>query len=63
MSAREITVRAKAWTGHGVETVRVLVDDDGTVRAWDDIACHYTRLHALSASAQRRIRHAAEVAS
>jgi hypothetical protein len=49
-----LTVRAKAFTGRGVETIRVKIDGD-VVRVWDDIAGHYTTCHALSRSAMRRI--------
>ncbi len=52
----EITVRAKAFSGCGVERVRCLVSDDGTVRVHDPIAGYYTHCHALSVGAQRRIR-------
>lgn len=52
----QITIRAKAFTGRGIETVRVLVDSDGTIRVWDSVAGHYTRCHILSRSAQARIR-------
>ena len=53
---REITIRAKAFSGRKIETVRCMVDDDGTVRVWDSVAGHYTRCHVLSESAQRRAR-------
>jgi hypothetical protein len=51
---KELTVRARAFTGRGVETIRVLVRD-GVVRVWDSIAGHYTTCHSLSQSAVRRI--------
>ena len=51
-----MTVRAKSFSGFGVQTVRCQVDQDGTVRVYDDVAGHYTACHILSASAQRRIR-------
>jgi hypothetical protein len=59
----EMTVRARAWSGEGVTSVRVLVDASGVVRAWDDVSGHYTTCHALSAGAQRRIRALAKKAA
>jgi hypothetical protein len=52
----EATFRARAWTGHGISTIRAMLSDDGAVLVWDDVAHHYTRHHALTVSAQRRIR-------
>ena len=49
-----ITIRAKAFSGEGVRTVRASVDADGTVRVWDGVAGYYTTCHSLSASAIRR---------
>jgi hypothetical protein len=49
-----ITVRAKAWDR--VERIRCMVERDGTVRVYDDVAGHYTLCHRLSKSAQARIR-------
>lgn len=38
-------------------TSRFYVDtDDGSIRAWDDVAGHYTRLHSLSTTQLKRIR-------
>jgi hypothetical protein len=51
-----ITVRAKAFSGRGVETVRAMVEPDGTVRVYDDVAGYYTLVHSLSRRAQARIR-------
>lgn len=50
----ELTVKAKAFSGEGARTHRVLVNDK-TVRVYDPVAGHYTVCHSLSASAQRRI--------
>jgi hypothetical protein len=49
---RVVTVRAKAFTGGKIETVRCIVDADGTVRVWDSVAGYYTTCHILSESAQ-----------
>ena len=57
-----MTVRAKAFAGRGVETVRVMVDGD-TVYVWDSVAAHYTLCHSLSESAKRRIRRLAAKAA
>lgn len=53
---RKVTARAKAFSTQGIREHRFLVDADGTVRVWDDIAGHYTLCHALSPAAERRIR-------
>jgi hypothetical protein len=53
---KTIQVRAKAFSGRGVETISVSIDSDGTVRVYDSIAGHYTVCHSLSRSAQARIR-------
>ena len=52
---KEITIRCKAFSGEGVRTHRVMVDEDGTVRVWDSVAGHYTVCHSLSPRSQRRI--------
>jgi hypothetical protein len=48
------TIRARGFSGYGVETLSVCVDDDGTVRVYDSVAGHYTTLHSLSAQAVGR---------
>ncbi|MCL4695469.1 MAG: hypothetical protein KJ023_00180 [Burkholderiaceae bacterium] len=53
---REVTVRARAFSGAGVEKIRAIVDADGAVRVYDDVAQHYTACHILGKSAQQRIR-------
>lgn len=60
---KKLTVRARAFTGHPIETHRVLVEADGTIRVYDSIAGHYTVCHALSKSAERRIRRLAKMGS
>jgi len=55
-NATEITARAKAFSTESMSEYRFLVDNDGTVRVYDDIAGHFTRCHALSARQQQRIR-------
>lgn len=57
-----VTARARFFTGNGIETLRVLVERDGTVRPWDAVAGHYTTCHALSPRAARRIARLAGVA-
>jgi hypothetical protein len=65
--ATTFTTRARFFTGHSIETLQVMVDSDGSIRVWDSVAGHYTRCHALTPAAQRRIRkvglEATEVAS
>ncbi len=55
-TATEVTVRAKAFNGQGVREHKCLIDADGTVSVWDDVAGHYTTCHSLGDSAIRRIR-------
>ena len=45
---------ARFFSNYGVETRDVMVDSDGTVWVYSDIA-GYTLCHALSARTQRRI--------
>jgi hypothetical protein len=53
---REITTRARAFAGRGIENVRCRLEPDGTVLVWDSVALHFTRCHSLGKSAHRRIR-------
>lgn len=53
---KTITIHAKEFSGRGIETVRCVVDSDGSVLVWDSVAGHYTRCHILGVSAQRRVR-------
>lgn len=50
----EMTVRAKAFTGEGVKTHRVMVDDVN-VRVYDSVAGHFTLCHSLTPKAVKRI--------
>jgi hypothetical protein len=56
MNTIEITARAKAFSNEGIKTHKFSVDADGTVRAWDSVAGHFTTCHSLSKSAEARIR-------
>lgn len=49
-----LTIRAKAFTGEGVRSHRVKVEN-GFVAVWDSVAGHYTVCHALSTRAKVRI--------
>ena len=51
-----ITLKAKAFAGCGVESIKAMIDQDGKVVVYDDVAGYYTRCHSLSKSAERRIR-------
>ena len=53
------TARARFFGG-AMLTRPVMVDPDGTVYVWDEIARHYTLCHNLSRAAQRRIVRAAK---
>lgn len=54
--SKEITARAKAFSGEGVRSHKFSVDHDGTVRVWDSIAGHYTNCHAMTPRALNRVR-------
>lgn len=54
---KEITIRAKAFSHYGVETVRVSVDGN-TFKVYDSVAGHFTTCHSLSESAKRRVKKA-----
>lgn len=54
-----LTARCKAFSGEGVRANRILVDADGTVRVWDDVAGHYTTCHSIPGKGQQRLRRAA----
>lgn len=55
MSMKEISTKAKAFCGR-MESIKAMVDADGTVLVYDSVAGHYTTCHSLSQSAIRRIR-------
>lgn len=55
-----VTVRCKAFTCDRVRLNRCMVDADGTVRVWDDVAGYYTTCHCLNEATQRRIRRLVE---
>jgi len=55
MRGRVITVRCRAFSGQPTRTHRVMVEQDGMVRVWDEVAGHYTTCHALSHATIRRI--------
>lgn len=50
-----IAVRARFFSGHPIQTRKVSVDSNGTIRVWDEVAGHYTTCHSLTRSAERRI--------
>lgn len=54
--AKIITIRAKAFSGSKTAQHRCMVDDNGTVRVYDDVAGYYTTCHSLSLPAQARVR-------
>jgi hypothetical protein len=58
-TGKVVTIRTRAFAGR-LETVRCMVDADGTVRVYDSVAGHYTTCHSLTAAAQARVRKAAK---
>jgi len=58
--ATQMEFRGKVFSGQGVQIADVRVDEDGTVRVWDDVAGHWTTCHSISARNLRAIRRAAK---
>ena len=52
----KLTVRCKPFRHEGVRQHKLLVEGDGTVLVWDDVADHFTSCHSLGESAIKRIR-------
>ena len=57
--AIQMEFRGHVFAGRSIETVDVRVDDEGTVRVWDEIAGCWTCCHSLSQQDQHAIRLAA----
>lgn len=51
---KEVTVRARAFSGQGIKSHRMLIAD-GAVKVYDPIAGYYTSCHSLSAASVKRI--------
>lgn len=54
-----ITAVAKPFSTFPRGAYKFLVEADGTVTVWDEIAEHYTHCHSMSARTMARIRHLA----
>lgn len=53
----EIEAKVKAFSCESSPRVhRLSISSDGNVRVWDDVADHYTTVHAMSTATQARIR-------
>jgi hypothetical protein len=50
------TDRAYRTYGDGSRCRRFMVDEDGTVRAWDELARYFTTVHSLTPQQCGRIR-------
>jgi hypothetical protein len=50
-----VTIRTRAFSGHGVELVRCLVSG-GEVLVWDAVARHYTSCHSMNSRAVAIVR-------
>lgn len=55
-TTKTVTVKCKAFSGGRIAAHRCMVDADGTVRVYDDVAGYYTTCHSLSPATQSRIR-------
>lgn len=60
--AVKLVVRCRPFLCEGFGKTRVLVEPDGQVRVWDDVARSYTSLHHLSPRSIARIRYLARKA-
>ena len=58
--ATQMEFRGKVFSGQGIRTADVQVDDNDTIRVWDDVAEHWTTCHSISARNQREIVRAAK---
>lgn len=56
LNRRVVTIRARAFSCEDSQENRCLVDADGTVRVWDEVAGYFTHCHILSEKDQRRAR-------
>lgn len=54
-TAQNFVARSRFFTGHGIESLAVAVDFDGTLRVWDSVAGHFTSCHSLSTATAKRI--------
>lgn len=52
---KTITAKAKAFSTESARQYRFMVDADGTVRVWDDVAGYYTTCHIISERVRRRL--------
>ncbi len=50
-----LTARCKAFTGQGVRTHDILIDEYQTILVWDVVAGYYTNCHILSDRQQSRL--------
>lgn len=57
----KITVRARFFRGGPIEARKVIVETDGTICVWDNVAGYYTHCHGLTRAAERRIRNLARI--
>jgi len=61
MNATEITTSRNYTTyASGEKCNRFEIDEDGTIRAWDEVAGHYTTCHSLTKRQEGMIRAEAE---
>ena len=56
---KHVTIRARAFQGV-LETLKCIVEPDGSVRVYDSVARYYTSCHSLSTRDLARIRAAAK---
>ncbi len=54
--SKTVTVKCKAFSGGRIQSHRCIVDADGSVRVYDDVAGYYTTCHSMSERTQARVR-------
>lgn len=57
--AIQMEFRGEVFSGQGIQTVDVRVDDEGVIRVWDAVADYWTTCHSITERNQRAIRQAA----
>lgn len=52
----QFVARFRAFSGEPVREHKVVVEQDGTVRVYDDVAGHYTTCHSIAPSTLGKLR-------
>lgn len=60
---KTIEMKVKAFSCEKTQVYSFALDSDGDVMVFDDVAGHYTHCHAISKSAQKKIKEAIKALS